>query len=260
MTCNEVRQHWMLYFDSEGDAELHFRISDHLGMCPACAEWFARQKRFEQALEERLAEGQATPELWRRVLTRAGVRGPAASRRQWLVWGGMLAAALLLAVGIGFRIAGRPQSSDLGRLIADWHGQLLQGSVHPELVSSSDEEVDRYLKNKVAFPVHCPPRTDVDFAVRGAGVCRIADREEAAYIVGQVDQAPVSILVLNRASLDAFPQESAHLRGGQHHHCREGEYQMVSGIIANNLVVVIGKAPADDLERLLNAYGSYPEG
>ena len=50
MTCNEVRQHWMLYVDSEGDAELHFRISDHLGMCSACAEWFAGQQRFEQAL------------------------------------------------------------------------------------------------------------------------------------------------------------------------------------------------------------------
>ena len=69
MNCNDVRQHWMLYFDSEGDAEMHLRISDHLGMCPACAEWFARQQRFEQGFSERLAAGEATPDLWKRALS-----------------------------------------------------------------------------------------------------------------------------------------------------------------------------------------------
>ena len=66
MNCNEARQHLMLYLDSEGDPELHFRISDHLAMCPECAEWFAKQQRFEQAVNERLAEGEATLAcLWR---------------------------------------------------------------------------------------------------------------------------------------------------------------------------------------------------
>src|SRR5262249_62248034 len=80
MTCNEVRRHWMLYFDSEGDAELHFRISDHLGMCPACAEWFAAQQRFEQAVRERLAAGAATPGRGRDVRRRGGVPPPGAAR------------------------------------------------------------------------------------------------------------------------------------------------------------------------------------
>jgi hypothetical protein len=35
---------------------------------------------------------------------------------------------------------------------------------------------------------------------------------------------------------------------------------MVSGLVAGNLVVVIGEVPAEKLEQLLNAYGSYPEG
>src|SRR5712692_4986755 len=105
MKCHEVRQHWMLYLDSEGDAELHFRISDHLGMCPACAEWFAKQQRFEQGLSERLAAGQATPELWVRVLGRAGITRPATARRRWFAMGGYVvggmcavAAALWIAV------------------------------------------------------------------------------------------------------------------------------------------------------------------
>jgi anti-sigma factor RsiW len=72
MRCNEVRQRWMLYLDSEGDASLHSRVSEHLGVCPACAAWFARQQRFEQALTEHLAAGRPSPQLWHRVLARAG--------------------------------------------------------------------------------------------------------------------------------------------------------------------------------------------
>jgi hypothetical protein len=249
----------MLYLDSEGDPELHFRISDHLGMCPACAEWFAGQQRFEQALRERLAAGEATPELWQRVLTGAGVRAPAARRRRRLLLGGVAAAAVLLAVAGLLRIAVPARPPDLPRVAADWHEQLLDGSVRPQLRSTSDEEVDRYLKSKVPFPVHCPPRTDVNFAVEGAGVCQLSAGQQAAYIVGQVNRAPVSILVLDRASLSTFPEESARLRGGGHHLGRAGDYQMVSGVVADNLVVIVGSAPPEVLEKLLGAYGTYPD-
>jgi hypothetical protein len=35
---------------------------------------------------------------------------------------------------------------------------------------------------------------------------------------------------------------------------------MVSGVVAGNVVVVIGQAAPEALEKLLNAYGTYPEG
>jgi anti-sigma factor RsiW len=259
MTCNDARQHWMLYLDSEGDAELHFRISDHLAMCPACAEWFAQQQRLEERLTERIAAGQATPDLWERVLDRAGVRPRRLSRRRF-VWAGLAAAAAVLAAVLVFQLTRGSSNTDLARFAADWHEQVLAGNVQPEFPSTSDEEVDRYLKQRVPFRVHCPPRTDVDFAVQGAGVCTVKDQQQAAYILGHVKDAQVSILVLDRSSLDAFPRESAHLQGGKRHRCREGNYQMVSGVIENNVVLVVGSAPAEELERLLDAYGSYPEG
>ncbi len=265
MNCNEVRNHWMLYLDSEGDPELHFRISAHLAMCPDCAEWYAQQQRFEQGLTERLAATPATPELWDRVLARARIRRTPSTRRRWIVArsaliGAMAAAAVVLVGILVFRIVHQPASPDLARLAANEHEQLLQGSLQPEFVSASDEEVDRYLKTRVSFPVHCPPRKDVAFEVRGASVCRIKN-EPAAFIVGFVDQARVSILVFDRASLDAFPHEREHLaQGTGRHRCREGDLQFVSGVVAGNLVVVIGDAPPEKLEQLLNAYGSYPEG
>src|SRR5262249_29858508 len=106
----------------------------------------------------------------------------------------------------------------------------------------------------------CPPRSDVRFAVQGAGLCPTTARLQAAYIVGLVDRAPVSILVLDRSSLAAFPQDQAHLEGGRRYSCQEGGYQMIAGIVADNVVVVIGTIPPEALEQLLHAYGTYPDG
>src|SRR3989304_2271712 len=107
------------------------------------------------------------------------------------------------------------------------------------------------------FRVHCPPRKDVNFAVAGAGVRTVKNRP-AAYSVGTVDRAEVSILVFARHSLDAFPTDRSHLaKGGGRHRCRERNYEMVSGITADNVVVVIGAADPDVLEKVLNAYGTY---
>jgi hypothetical protein len=160
---------------------------------------------------------------------------------------------VILAVVLGLQIRGRSHTTELARSAAEWHEQMQRGNVHPDLVSASDQEVDLYLKAKVPFRVHCPPRTDVNFTVQGAGVCFMKDQRQAAYIVGHVGKAPVTILVLDRASLEGFPQ-------GGFHHSREGTYQVASGVIANNVVVVIGTTTPDVLERLLNAYGSYHEG
>jgi anti-sigma factor RsiW len=252
----------MLYLDSEGDAELHFQLSDHLAMCPACAEWFARRQRFERGVTERLAAGSATPELWDRVVTHIGARDPSPRRR--LVRAGLfaVAAALLVGVAAGVWFAVRPPAHhplDLPLVAVDWHDRLLHGVVPLGFESTSDEAVDRYLKKQVPFKVHCPPEADVGFAVQGAGVCAFKDDRRAAYIVGRVGGAAVSILVLDRSALQTFPLEGSYLKGGNRHKCSQGVYQVVSGIVADNVVVVVGAASLEDLERLLNAYGTYPD-
>jgi hypothetical protein len=255
MNCNEVRQHWMLYLDSEGDPELHLRIRNHLGGCAVCARWFAEQQRLEQEIGKCLSTGVLTPELWNRVGSKATVPpGIRARRGKWPLLTTLGAtAAVLLALVIFFQLEGRSPSTDLTRNAADLHGQWLRGNVRPDFVSSSDQEVDRYFKTSVPFKVHCPPRTDVDFQVQGAGVFFMKDRHQAAYIVGHVGKAPVSIVVLDRASLDGLPTD-------RFDRCREGDFLVVSKVIAENVVVVIGSASPEVLERLLNAYGTYPEG
>ncbi len=96
MDCHTTRRYWHLYYDSEGDAELHQRVNAHLALCPACAQWFERRSRLEDRLAEKLAGSEATEALWQSVERRSGLK-PVAGRRRWALAGLAAAAALALA-------------------------------------------------------------------------------------------------------------------------------------------------------------------
>jgi hypothetical protein len=258
MNCDIVRQHWELYYDSEGDSELYLQINEHLAACQGCAKWFFQQAEFEDAVTAKLAAAQPTAELWRRVMSETGVAQPVAVRG-WSFFSPFfaVAASLLLVVGIWqFRTQSQPEH--LSALTATVHEQLVEGDQQVEFVSVSDAEVETYLKERVAFPVRCPPRKDAGFEVRGGGVCQIAG-DSAAYVVGQVENKEVSIFILPAEHLAQFVHERDVLGRKAIHHCREGKFEMVLARIDRNIVVVIGQGSPAQLERVVRAYGTYPE-
>jgi hypothetical protein len=259
MNCNEARQHWNLYHDSEGDAELHFQINEHLAICPACAEWFSQQSRLETLLAEKLNSQPPTLELWNEVLTRSGLIRPALARR-WLWFSGLASCAAILVVTVllGWNRLPGPPSPDLAKLTAERHERLVAGLEIPQFESRSDLEVEGYLRKRVSFPVRCPPRKDAGFEVQGAGVCQLAE-QPAAYLSGRVHDATVSIFVLPRDSLVAFPHHQSALLTEKTHRCQEGQYAMVLGVIDKNVVLVIGQTAPHRLEKVLSAYGTYPD-
>ena len=260
MNCDEIRRHWHLYYDSEGDAELHWKISQHLDHCAVCAEWFAKQSRFEDLVTEKLSAASSDEELWQHVLARAGLprRTPA---RRWFMFSSLAscaAAALLFVAGAWFlHFAGDSTAPNLSHLAAAWHEQLTVGDLQVPFESESDLEVEDYLLHEVSFPVRCPPRKNSGFTVRGAGTCRLAD-QPTAYVVGRVDDRPVSLFILSRDSLVRFPQQREELQRKSIHQCREGNQEMALTVIDQNLVLVVGQVSQDRLRRVLKAYGSYP--
>ncbi len=259
MNCREARQHWNLYHDSEGDAELHFRISEHLAVCSECAEWFRLQSRFEGLLSTKLAETKSESAVWQAALAASGLGKPTLRpRRQWMAGVAVtVMAALLLLLWLNlFRPV--PSGLDLAEVSANWHERLQSGQEPLEFTSNSDQEVESYLKGRVPFPVRCPPRKDAGFAVRGAGVSDVEGRP-AAYLNGTVGHVPVSILVLPRDSLAAFPVQYAALRQHGIMHAPAGGYAMVLREFDQNAIVVVGRTDPGVLERVVNAYGSYPD-
>lgn len=267
MNCQEARRHWDLYYDSEGDAELHFQLNEHLAQCVHCSEWFDKQSRLESLIEARLmtdaTSASASDADWSKIFVAAGVITPAKTR-SWLFLGSSilaLAATVLLLLGLGKSFyRGNlidASSPSLSHLSAELHEHVSAGSLRPEFESRSDADVDQYLLKRVPFPVRCPPRKDSGFSVSGAGLCKLA-HQQAAYVIGSVDRQAVSIFVLPSESLASFPRQREELRRESLHHCREGNQEMVLSIVDKNLVVVIGDVEPAKLERVLLSYGTYP--
>jgi anti-sigma factor RsiW len=259
MNCNEVRRHWELYHDSEGDSELYLAVNEHLAGCLHCSEWYAQQSTLEHAIEAKLVAFQPTTKLWDRVLQHAGLAEPAAPRG-WSFLGTALAIAATLLISVGvWQVWPTTQPEHLSQFAAAVHQQLTNGAAEIEFTSGFDEEVEAYLKNRVTFPVRCPPRKDAGFTVRGGGVCKIAGKP-AAYVVGQVGEGAVSIFILPEERLAEFAHERDALRRNRFHHCQEKECDMVLAKIDRNIVLVIGQGRPDQLEKVVRAYGTYPHG
>lgn len=262
MNCQEARRHWDLYFDSEGDAELHLRVNQHLQGCPQCASWFDAQSRLETRITETIAGGDARedrPIDWQKVLESAGVAVVPSRQSWWRMNGAMFVAvaSVILAIvsmSFFFNADGAPS---LAALSADVHRHMATGNLRPDFESDSDLAVERYLVSRVSFPVRCPPREDSGFIVRGAGLCELAS-QPVAYVVGAVGEDTVSVFVLPEASLRRFPREQRRASEPMPQSDQTGDYQVIYSVIDQNLVMVVGKSPRTKLERVLNAYGTYP--
>lgn len=259
MNCKECRRHWELYLDSEGDSELYLDVNDHLATCSDCAKWFFQQQQFETLLTEKLSAAEPSGELWDRVLTEAGVVRPAAARH-WVFFSSCLAVAatLLVAVACWQAVVPDDHPRHLSALAAEVHQTFAGEQQRIEFTSASDREVEHYLKQRVPFAVRCPPREDAGFQVRGGGTCALAG-DPAAYVVGTVEGQDVSIFILPEERLAQFAHEREVLRRERIHHCREGAYDMVLARIDRNVVLVVGQGSPAQLERVVRAYGTYPE-
>lgn len=258
MHCDDVKRHWSLYHDSEGDANQHFRVSEHLAVCPDCADWFDQQSRFERLLTDKLSRETKTESTWSQVLHSVGIASELSRktpRRNRFLAIAAMAAVVWIGVWTAYRWF--PPGDDLAKASVAWHERLESGEETLQFRSASDLEVEQYLRSRVPFPVRCPPRKDAGFEVQGAGAFRMGD-QPAAYLHGRVDTAPVSIFVLSRERLDAFPAYRRALQGDGAVRRREQAYEVVMAGIDRNAVLAVGRVDSELLNRVLRAYGTYP--
>lgn len=257
MSCERARGLWELYSDSEGNSQLYQEINEHLARCEACAGWYERQSRFESALSAKLREGTPAANVWTRIEHSL----PAANDRSFSVIRvfAAVAACALIALSIWrFGNTSEEVDSDLTTLVSRYHERLATGDEQLQFVSKSDLAVEEYLKRQVTFPVRCPPRQDAGFEVRGGGICTVGELP-AAYVHGLVGSDKVSIFILPRERLAEFGHERDALMSADVVYRRQGNLGVVVAAIHRNLVVVVGQEPPERLERVVRAYGTYPD-
>jgi hypothetical protein len=228
----------MLYLDSEGDPGVHLRIRHHLEECSPCAMWFGEQHWLEQQIQKSLAAGRETPELWARVLSRARVRNSAVRGRMMVLLAtSLIATAAMFWLAIDFGT--HPSSSELIRNAVDWHGKWQLGHVQPQL--TSHEDIERFLMER--FALRCPREGQGGFQVHGVGV-RVSGRRQVAFLVGSFRKVPISLIVLDSADPQGEPSQRF----------RKGDYQAISGIVANHWVIITGKTSVGALQEVLRRF------
>jgi len=263
MNCEQAKQHWHLFHDSEGDAELHHQINEHLAMCPDCARWYFQQSRLEEAVVDRLRVGQPSKLMWDRIRSQC-VDKQTSAGRQWPFARGVIGLAALIVVAIvgmlwyGAAGAGSGGGPDLAKLSVALHGDLASGREALKLSSRSPREVEDYVRARVSFPMRCPPREDAGFQVAGGGVCHF-ENDPVAYVVGDVDGQRVSIFIMARESLAKYPAQHEMLRRQGAWSDRRGSCGVAMGELDQNLILVVGQMDSRRLTRVLKAYGSYPD-
>jgi hypothetical protein len=258
MNCSSARSNWELYHDSEGDAPLYREINEHLERCGSCRTWFDEQQTFEDGLRTRLNDAAPSSELWASIERPLEDGDPAAKRwAPWLRYVGVAACLMGLLAAWWFFDEASVAKSDLARLVSAQHERLI-GDNQLDFASESDLAVEAYLKSRVSFPVRCPPRQNAGFAVRGGGVLTIRDTP-AAYVHGLVETERVSVFIFPRDQLAQFGLEQDLFKNSNVIHQRVGSVEVVLSAIDQNLVVVVGRQSLERLERVVRAYGTYPE-
>lgn len=256
MNCQDARRHWSLFHDSEGDAALFAKVNSHLAECPSCAGWFEQQSHVEHVIKEKLSPAPRDASMWERLASRVGDQSATTRKARPLLLSAIavvVVASLLLAFGDAWFSR---RDDQVTKAAIDYHERLTDGRDWFDLASHSDLEVEAYLRRRVTFPVRCPPRQDSGFHVSGAGVKQLAETQ-AAYLVGTVNEDPISIFIFPRTARDLFdhPKDEidAGILGWQH-----AGYRFLLREFDQNLVLVIGQGDASRLRRVLRAYGSYP--
>jgi len=264
MNCEQAKQHWHLFHDSEGDAELHHQINEHLAMCPDCARWYFQQSRLEDALVDKLRVGQPSKPMWDRIRAQCVDKQPATAR-SWLFAKRTFGLAALIVVAVvglvWYGVSGTGPDAeatpDLADLSIELHDKLASGREALKVYSQSPQKVEDYVRARVRFPMRCPPRKDAGFEVAGGGVCQF-ENDPVAYVVGEVDGQRVSVFIMARESLANYPTQDDALRRQSTLTDRRGSCGVVMGELDRNLVLVVGQVESGRLTRVLNAYGSYP--
>jgi hypothetical protein len=117
-TCDEATERLDLYAAGECDAAERAAVEGHLAGCPACAAEAAEARRLLGLLDQRFQEPERLRRLHDRLKAEARPKARASRALPWMQRAAALAAALLLALGLGVFFRVEPAAEAGGERLA----------------------------------------------------------------------------------------------------------------------------------------------
>ena len=265
MKCNDVRRFLSAYLDSELDATTHFQIQTHLAECEACGARIEQEKRLEESLVKsvRSVSTKDDSAIWDRAL--AGVRQAApqgaaerrlGTRRAVLA----VAASLVLTAGAYFAYGlwtNERRELDIAETAAENHVAYIKNRLQAKVDIDSHVQLVSYFRDRFDCSL-AKESMDEDVRLVGARNCRMGG-VASAYIMYEFRHTPISMFVIHRESLPAFPGAVAALStGATYVHCSVEGYNFSMTHDKDRVLCTVGAVDTAVLDRLLACYVALP--
>jgi len=249
MSCDEIRRWISPYLDSELDPHTNFEIAQHLEACAACRQVFEAERRLEASMAASLVTDPQTQTAWDRAMHRVLV-GDVVRPRRWHV---AVAAAAVFVLLVGGWRAGVVARQDLIRSAVHNHQTYLANRMSLDVQTSSPQIIETFFEQKLPFPVQCP-RTLARQGVQlvGARLCHLK-QVPVAYLLYHVDREPVSLFLLDEASLAKFRQP-LQAEVGSMAAFQLGGATVVTARSSRGIICAVGEIPSERLAPLVAAY------
>jgi anti-sigma factor RsiW len=175
------------YLDEELDATQQTALKQHLAVCPACSEVYARLRKQKADVKQAASYYIAPPMLQRSIgeaLQRLSVAEAKPPRKA--PWPGLaIAASLLLAISVSWNLLQLRQRSspdDMAKNVLADHIRSLVGSRLVDVASSDQHTVKPWFAGKLDFSPDVKDLEAQGFPLAGGRVDYLADRRVAALV------------------------------------------------------------------------------
>ncbi|MBI4834066.1 MAG: zf-HC2 domain-containing protein [Planctomycetes bacterium] len=259
INCSNIKEHLNRYLDKEPDAATDSAVKEHLSKCPSCRAWFDKEARLEKNLVKILAQTSGNDaEIWAKAIDSLGDSG---LKKRLLNYFVPIASAALIMITLGMLLLFPPASSSLDLLEAaeQIHQSVLRPNFRLDLKTDSPETLNKYFNAQYKGETpDCNTYTTCkkDCSLRGGRMCTLKQRQ-AMHIVIDYNSIPVSILVLPKDDLNAFPEAEARLEKCYEIYTAKSKgfnYALVR--IGPNIVCAIGEVEQEILKQLLIDMGA----
>lgn len=206
------------YLDEELDATQQAALKQHLAICPACSEAYARLRKQKREVKEAASYYSAPPMLQRSIgealqrLSAAEAKPPRKAP-----WRGLaIAASLLLAVSVSWNLLQlRPRSTadEMAQSVLAEHIRSLVGNRLVDVASSDQHTVKPWFAGKLDFSPDVKDLEAEGFPLAGGRVDYLADRRVAALVYHR-RQHVISVFIWPSGSTPV--REASVLHNGYH--------------------------------------------